>query len=119
MTLPLPAMICSVGSKILSSSSVISFLVFFSSVRAPFLAPFFFFLFLRPGGPTTGRGWPFVFWGRSITWPMDALTVKSRPRYLLIVFASLGPVMDLPKKTIEKRQHGEDPSGRRKRKKKK
>ena len=28
--------------------------------------------------------------GRSITWPTEAFTVKSRPRYFLIVFALAG-----------------------------
>src|SRR5207245_4867365 len=46
----------------------------------------FFFLPFR----SSGKRMPSVFFGRSMTWPRDALTVYSRPKYLLIVFAFAG-----------------------------
>src|SRR2546429_6255650 len=87
MTLPLPEMICSVGSKIFSSLMLI--LGAFDSALALFFAPFFLFDFFLLGS-SPGRRMPMVFVGRSITWPMDALTVWFRPKYLLIVFAFAG-----------------------------
>src|SRR5437773_6196509 len=88
MILPLPEMICSVGSKIFSSSKVI--LGVFASTFALFFEPFFFFALFLPEGSSPGRRIPMVLVGRSITWPMDALTVYFRPKYLLIVFAFAG-----------------------------
>ena len=71
ITLPLPEIICSVGSKILASSSVIGFLFTFSGSALPFFPrPFFFFF-----GSSSGKRIPIVFLGRSITCPIDALTV--------------------------------------------
>src|SRR5260370_19518431 len=86
ITLPLPEIICSVGSKILASSRVTGFLLTFSGAALLFLPlPFFFFF-----GSSSGKRIPIVFLGRSITCPMDAFTVKSRPHYLLIFFALAG-----------------------------
>src|SRR6266436_3328626 len=36
------------------------------------------------------RSTPILFLGRSLMWPTDASTMKSFPRYLLIVFAFAG-----------------------------
>src|SRR5271156_2606555 len=36
------------------------------------------------------RSTPILFFGRSLMWPTEASTVKSFPRYLLIVFALAG-----------------------------
>ena len=73
MTLPLPEIICRVGSKIFSSLMLI--LGVFASTLALFFAPFFFFDFFLPAGSSPGKRIPMVFVGRSITCPMDALTV--------------------------------------------
>src|SRR3984893_15012286 len=89
ITLPLPEIICRVGSNILASSRVIGVLFDLRGGAAAALPrlprPFFFFL-----GSSSGIRRPIVFLGRSITCPIDALTVKSRPKYLLIVFALAG-----------------------------
>src|ERR1700735_1614905 len=39
---------------------------------------------------TSLRSTPILFFGRSLIWPTEASTVKSFPRYLLIVFALAG-----------------------------
>src|SRR6202022_2620172 len=93
ITLTLPGITSSVGSKMFSAVTTTGFGGFFSSTTfSPSFAFalvlrffFFFFPFSVPG-----KRIPNVFLGRSRTWPREALTVYSRPKYLLIVFAFAG-----------------------------
>ena len=63
---------------------------FRGGLGAAALAPFFPFFFFFGFSSSMGRRIPIVFVGRSITWPMDAFTVKFFPKYLLMVFAFAG-----------------------------
>src|SRR6185436_13900806 len=66
--------------------SVASFAASFSSLRTFFRDSSDSYVSSKSLSTST----PSLLFGRSRTWPIDAITLKSRPRYLLMVFAFAG-----------------------------